>query len=80
MIDLLLGLLGAALGAVFFIAGFTVGRKSVAAATPAPPENREGLDEETERERLREEQRAFHDLLGYNADVAYGRKPMPGKE
>lgn len=78
MIDLLLGLLGAALGAVFFIAGFTVGRKSV--APPRPVENREERDEETERERLREEQRAFHDLLGYNADVAYGRKVMPGKE
>lgn len=84
MTELLLGLLGAALGAAFFMAGFWFGRRT----TSTPPLAREGYTPtaeeeaaiEEERERLREEQAAFHDLMGYNADVAYGRRKLPGKE
>ena len=83
MTSILLGLLGAALGAVFFMAGFWFGRKSTAdAKTPAvpsyTPSEADMAEIEKERERLRQEQTAFHDLLGYNADVAYGRQRMPG--
>lgn len=83
MTSILLGLLGAALGAVFFIAGFWFGRKSTAdVKTPAvpsyTPSEADMAEIEKERERLRQEQAAFHDLLGYNADVAYGRQRMPG--
>ena len=35
---------------------------------------------EKERERLKEDQAAFHQMMGYSADVAYGRKKTPGKE
>lgn len=83
MTSVLLGLLGAALGAVFFTAGFLLGRRSVPAY--APPEKRQPSEKELaeieeERERLKEDQAAFHELMGYSADVAYGRKKMPGKE
>lgn len=86
MNEVLLGLLGAALGLAFFACGFFFGRKSCAhpaavgytGATKAEPTEEEKAAVERERERLRDEQNAFHDLLGYNADVAYGRKVMPG--
>lgn len=84
MTSILLGLLGAALGAGFFIAGFMFGRRS---AVPAErtvreyvPSEDETAEIEKERERLKEDQAAFHQMMGYSADVAYGRKKMPGKE
>ena len=92
MNEVLLGLLGAALGLAFFACGFCfgshVGRKSAdvpkaaeitSAVVPEPTEEEKAAIEEA-RDRLRSEQNAFHDLLGYNADVAYGRVKMPGKE
>jgi len=81
MIEVLLGLLGAAIGAAFFIAGFQLGKKNavVVERRDFTADERDAAAVEEERERLREEQRAFHDLLGYNADVAYGRKKMDGK-
>ena len=89
MNEVLLGLLGAALGLAFFACGFYFGRKTVqvvpraeeftGAIMPEPTEEEKAAIEE-ERDRLRSEQNAFHDLLGYNADVAYGRVKMPGKE
>ena len=89
MNEVLLGLLGAALGLAFFACGFYFGRKvqSVPAraeeftgAIMPEPTAEEKAKIEEERDRLRSEQNAFHDLLGYNADVAYGRVKMPGKE
>lgn len=88
MNEVLLGLLGAALGLAFFACGFYFGRKSTGAPKAAeitgaimsePTEEEKAAIEEA-RDRLRSEQNAFHDLLGYNADVAYGRVKMPGKE
>lgn len=89
MNEVLLGLLGAALGLAFFACGFYFGRKAVqvvpreeeftGAIMPEPTAEEKAKIEE-ERDRLRSEQNAFHDLLGYNADVAYGRVKMPGKE
>ena len=86
MTSVLLGLLGAALGAVFFMVGFWFGAKSSkvqiqsAALALNEPSEAEQAEIEKMRDRLRQEQEAFHDLLGYNADVAYGRVKMPGKE
>ena len=88
MNEVLLGLLGAALGLAFFACGFYFGRKSAAlpkaaeftgAIMPEPTEAEKAAIEK-ERERLRSEQNAFHDLLGYNADIAYGLARMPDKE
>lgn len=82
--ELLLGLLGAALGAAFFIAGFLFGRKT-APIQPAPPtfeyvpSEEEQAEIEKQRERLRAEQDAFHKQMSYSADVAYGRTVMPGE-
>ena len=85
MIEMLCGLLGAALGLAFFAAGFWFGRKSmgngkVTGATEYQPSEEELAEQERQRERLRQEQEAFHDLVGYSADVAYGIRAMPGKE
>lgn len=82
MTSILLGLLGAALGAVFFIAGFLFGRKTAAIHTaPAAPQyeptEADLAEIEKQRDRLRQDQEAFHDLMGYSADVAYGVKAMP---
>ena len=84
MTSVLLGLLGAALGAVFFMVGFWFGRKSIVTSKVPlqmslnEPSEAEQAEIEKMRDRLRQEQEAFHDLLGYNADVAYGRQKMPG--
>lgn len=89
MNEVLLGLLGAALGLAFFACGFYFGRKArtvparaeeYTGANLSEPTEEEKAAIEAERDRLRSEQNAFHDLLGYNADVAYGRVKMPGKE
>lgn len=88
MNEVLLGLLGAALGLAFFACGFYFGRKSagvpkaaeITGAIKLEPTEEEKAEIEEARDRLRSEQNAFHDLLGYNADVAYGRVKMPGKE
>lgn len=85
MIEMLCGLLGAALGLAFFAAGFCFGRKSVGSgkitgADKYQPTEDELAEQEKVRERLRQEQEAFHDLVGYSADVAYGITKMPGKE
>ena len=87
MINVLFGMLGFLLGWVLFYAGYRAGRdlREPAEAVPQRVEKVEPtVDEaaqlEKERERLRAEQRAFHDLIGYSADVAYGRVSMPGEE
>ena len=89
MNEVLLGLLGAALGLTFFACGFWMGRRSIGVpkaneftgAIQVQPTEEEKAQIEKERARLRSEQNAFHDLLGYNADVAYGVVSMSeGKE
>lgn len=88
MNEVLLGLLGAALGLAFFACGFYFGRKSAGAPKAAEitgaiklePTAEEKAQIEEERERLRSEQNAFHNLLGYNASVAYGVSKMSGEE
>ena len=81
MISILLGLLGAALGAAFFIAGFLFGRKTAPIhSVPAQsfePSEADLAEIEKQRDRLRQDQEAFHDLMGYSADVAYGTRAMP---
>lgn len=82
-VDIFLGLLGVVIGAGIFIAGFVLGRKSVIPPTPpAAPAHTYTAAEEAEmlkeRERLREEQDAFHQLLSYNRNLAYGIEPERG--
>lgn len=87
MNEVLLGLLGAALGLAFFACGFYFGRKSIVPKTEeftganmSEPTAEEKAASEKERDRLRSEQNAFHNLLGYNANVAYGVSRMSGEE
>lgn len=87
MNEVLLGLLGAALGLAFFACGFYFGRKSAipkaeefTGAIKSEPTEEEKAEIEKERARLKSEQNAFHNLLGYSADVAYGVSRMPGEE
>ncbi|MCR5663561.1 MAG: hypothetical protein K6G17_01630 [Oscillospiraceae bacterium] len=81
--SVLLGMLGALIGAGLFISGVLVGRGLFPAA-PTPEAAIEPAEEqaerEAERERLRQDQAAFHELLGYNAAVAYGLGAAPGKD
>ena len=80
MTSILLGLLGAALGAAFFIAGFLFGRKTApihnAPVKSFEPSEADLAEVEKQRERLRQDQEAFHELMGYSADVAYGTRSM----
>ena len=87
MNEVLLGLLGAALGLAFFACGFYFGRKSAVpkaaeftGAIKAEPTEEEKAAIERERERLRSEQNAFHNLMGYSSDVAYGVVKMSDGE
>jgi hypothetical protein len=85
MIDILLGMVGMLLGIAIFYAGYRMGLESraptkVVAQELVEPDEAEAAELEAARERLRQDQAAFHDLLGYNADVAYGVKAMPHKE
>lgn len=89
MTSIFLGLMSAGVGLFLFAAGVYVGRKFFRRAEPVAPEMAGaclGEDDEdpeavrSQRERLMEEQRAFHDLLGYNASVAYGVNSAPRSE
>ena len=81
MTSILLGLLGAALGAAFFVSGFLFGRKTAPIHNaPVPqyePTEADLAEIEKQRDKLRQDQEAFHDLMGYSADVAYGVRAMP---
>lgn len=82
MTSILLGLLGAALGAAFFIVGFLFGRRTAPTiiapqAKEYEPSEADLAEIEKQRDRLRQDQEAFHDLMGYSADVAYGTRAMP---
>ena len=65
MITAIFGMLGAALVLCAFACGWLLGAKQTRSASPEPPS-------ETERERLANEQRAFHTLLRYSPEIAYG--------
>ena len=85
MIDILLGMVGMLIGIAIFYAGYRMGLDSraptkVVAQELVEPDEAEAAELAEARERLRQDQAAFHDLLGYNADVAYGVKSMPHKE
>ena len=92
MIYVFFGLVGALVGIGIFVGGIFTGigwcqcrrefngadevrREEPAAVEPTEDEARKLAEE---RERLREEQKAFHDLIGYNADVAYGISKREG--
>lgn len=90
MINMLMGLFGALLGVLLFAVGLIIGWQIASARTEkeVPPEvmpEPEMTEDEKvriaeEQERLRQEQAAFHDLLGYNADVAYKVRTPARKE
>ena len=65
MITAIFGMLGAVLVLLAFACGWLLGAKQTRGASPEPPS-------ETERERLLSEQRAFHTLLRYSPEIAYG--------
>lgn len=73
MIEMLCGAAGAAVVLLSFYFGFRFGC-SFSHATPAADELSEDEKEEImkERKRLIAEQNAFTDMMGYNANVAYG--------
>ncbi len=72
MITIIIGMLGAALVLCAFAAGFLLGARRRRRAEPEPPS-------ETERERLISEQRAFHTLLRYSPEIAYGETMTAGE-
>ena len=85
MIDILLGMVGMLIGIAIFYAGYRMGLESReptkgVAQEPVEPDEAEAAELEAARERLRQDQAAFHELIGYSADVAYGLKTMPHKE
>ena len=57
-----------------------IGGGKITGADKYQPSEEEIAEQDKVRERLRQEQEAFHDLVGYSADVAYGITKMPGKE
>ena len=64
-ITIMTGMLGAALVLLAFACGWLLGAKRTRGASPELPS-------ETEREKLLCEQRAFHTLLRYSPEIAYG--------
>ena len=80
MAYILLGVLGAVLALGLVAGGFAAGwkmnnfcrEKTVAAAAEALTEQ--------EKQRLKEDQEAFQELLNYNADKAYGLDKYPGAD
>ena len=72
MITAIFGMLGAALVLSAFACGWLLGAKRTRSASPEQPS-------ETERERLVSEQRAFHTLLRYSPEIAYGETMTTGE-
>lgn len=73
--EIIYGFLGFLLGAGAFLLGMYFGRQQTSA--PVKREEAELTEEqmkrfEKERKALEEEQRAFRQLVGYSADIAYG--------
>ena len=65
MITAIFGMLGAVLVLLSFACGYLLGAKRTRSALPELPSD-------TEREKLISEQRAFHTLLRYSPEIAYG--------
>ena len=81
MIEIVLGLLGALLGAGLFTFGYVFGRKTCAPGRGEPATPQVVFPEMSEEEKLRrleaqqqleEEQKAFSTLMSYNVNDAYG--------
>ena len=81
MVEMVLGLLGALLGAGLFALGYVFGRKTCVSerGEPAKPQvvfpditEEERLRREEARQQLEEEQKAFSTLMSYNVNDAYG--------
>lgn len=69
-----LGLLGALCGIGIFLFGFWFGKEMTQAKKPdtTEPTEEELKEIREERERLIADQKAFRELMNYNADMAYG--------
>lgn len=77
MIEWIAGMAGAVIGIALFLSGFLLGRRALPGEKRFPAETREAENTAlTERNRLAEQQQAFQELMGYSADVAYGRAKL----
>ena len=76
------GLIGALLGIGIFMFGFWFGKETSQPkkADPMEPTEEEMKEIREERERLIADQKAFRELMNYNADMAYGITGNPLKE
>ena len=75
--EILIGMLGAVICIGIFILGFFFGRETVKPKTvdltePTPDEL---VQIQEERQRLIDDQKAFRELMNYNANIAYSVKP-----
>ena len=78
--EIVIGMLGALVGVGLFIFGFYLGKQMCeekTRTTVAENTDEEMAEIRAERERLIEEQKAFHTLMDYNANVAYGLTGNP---
>ena len=81
--EFIYGLIGAFIGIGLFLLGFFVGRQAekpvkIVKAEAVDGENGADIERmEKERQRLEAEQRAFRNLVGYSADIAYGVEKFP---
>ena len=78
--EMVIGMLGALVGVGLFVLGFVLGKQST--EPKAQSTTVENTDEELtairdERERLIQEQKAFKELMNYNANMAYGITSNP---
>lgn len=77
MTEILLGAVGALLAVGLLAAGAAIGWKTREWLRGKPARATEREQAERERKALQEEQRAFRQMLNYNAETAYG---MVGEE
>ena len=77
-----LGLVGALVGIGIFIFGFWFGKEmsQTKKVDPTEPTEEEMKEIREERERLIADQKAFRELMNYNADMAYGITANPLKD
>lgn len=76
------GLIGALVGIGLFLFGFWFGKEmnKPKKVDPTEPTEEEMKQIREERERLIEDQKAFRELMNYNADMAYGITGNPLKD
>jgi len=78
--EFLYGFVGSLFGIVIFLIGFSVGRRTASPVKKVPEPTVSDTEKDRmqkERDRLMAEQRAFRNLVGYSADVAYGLADFP---